>query len=176
MPLDPANKASYSVLTPPTAEDKRQGFLVSLYENRTRNVVVKATANSNLEVGVFVFNSGTDAMGKYAKLDKPTATGKNILGVSVFSRAFTLDWDEALKVHKYKQGSLMAYASTGTYYFYAEAPVDIGDKVFFRHTVNSTLNRIGAVTNATGTGLDAHPTAYFAEKITAPGLVAVTIP
>jgi hypothetical protein len=175
MPLDSANKAVYSVFTPPTTEEKRQGFSVDLYNQKTRQVVSRATANAALEVGVFVFNAGVDALGKFAKLDKPTVTGKNILGVSVFHRAFTLDWDETLKAYKYKQGSLLAFADEGNYYMYAEVPVDIGEKVYFRHTVDAALNRIGAVANAAGTGLDLHPYATFAEKITAPGLVAVKV-
>jgi hypothetical protein len=176
MALDAGNKATYSVFTPSTVEDKRQGYVVSIYSTKTRQVVTKATANSAIEVGVFVFNFGTDPMGGFAKLDKPTVTGKNILGVSVFHRAFTLDWDNTLQAHRYKIGSLLAYASEGTYYMYSEVPVDIGDKVWFRHTVDAGKTRIGAVANATGVGLDAHPTATFAEKITAPGLVAVTLP
>lgn len=175
MALDNANKGGYTVWTPPYTEERRQGYLVDIYSKKTRNVIVRAIANSAIQCGVFVAKVG-ETMGAYNKVDMPTTTGTKILGISTFQRGFTLDFDEVLNCMKYRTGALVAYATEGDYWMYSETTADVNDNVFFRHTVNAGLNRIGAISNIAGTGLDAAPLHIrYLEKLTAPGLVAVKL-
>lgn len=175
MALDAANKGGYTVWTPPYTEEKRQGYLVDIYGRKTRNVIVRAITDVILPCGVFVAKTG-ESMGAYNKVGMPTAAGAKILGMATFQRGFTHDWDDVNKYMTYRPGQLVAYATEGDYWMYSETTAEVNDNVFFRHTANAGLNRIGAIANAAGTGLDAAPIHIrYLEKLTAPGLVAVKL-
>jgi hypothetical protein len=58
---------------------------------------------------------------------------------------------------------------------FVETVTEVGDKVYFRHTIDGAKNRIGALSNIAGVGLELLPNAIFAESLAAPGIVAVAL-
>jgi hypothetical protein len=157
------------------------GNLVDIYDQRSRFVVSRFTANTDLIVGAFAAPIATAAshpLYGYTRIEIPTATGAKIMGAVVINPTKGFDhyvWDETLGIWKYKAGKIVSLVTDVDLYMYSEVTVNVGDDVYFRHTANAGLTRIGALANAAGTGLDKHPTAKFIEKISAPGPVAVRL-
>lgn len=174
MALDAGNRPSWEVLTPDFEETKYQGKLVTVFDQRTRHTLINAVADGTLEAGVFIASTGSELYGA-TTVAKPTATGSNILGLSVVSKGYIMTWNNTLETFEYTDGSTVSYTTKGDWYVYSEVPTAVGDPVYFRHTADGGLTRIGAISNVAGTGKDLHPTAKILETITAPGLVAISV-
>ena len=107
--------------------------------------------------------------GRFARIDTAansiaplSATGQTLAGVTVQNNAqATTTVDSAvIGIQPNDFGDLMTH---GDIWVECEVPtVRPGEPVFVRHTANGGLNKIGAVANAAGTGLDAVPQARFA--------------
>jgi hypothetical protein len=165
----------YPVTTPPFVPEKFQGMIISLMGRQYRFCAFEPLAAVDLEAGVFVTGT-TDALGNF-NVQKPTSTAAKILGVTLLNFQRVLTWDASLGVFKYPAFSMVSLVEEGDIVMYSEVSVDVGDSVYFRHTVNGGLNRIGALANVAGTGLDLAPAGTkFLEKTTSPGLVRVSLP
>ncbi len=175
MAIDSANEAKFQILTPPFEESKYQGNLCTVYDQRTRHVLAQSIAKEELEVGVFITIDGLHPLDQAAYVTKPRIDNQKILGMSVRNKVSILKWDAVLKCYKYPIGEEVNYATTGDWYMYSEIAVSKLDDVYYRITADGANTRIGALSNAAGTGLVKHPTAQFAEFISEPGLVAVTL-
>lgn len=163
---------SYNVNTPPITPDKWQGQIISLANRHFRFSTLEPFSNGVLEAGVVV--TGTvDSLG-VLKVAKPTSTGQRILGVTLLNFQRLLTWNST-GYFQYPDNDLVTLVTEGDIVMYSEVAVDPGDPVFFRHTVNAGLNRIGALNKASGTGLDSLPGAKFLDKTAAAGLVRVSL-
>lgn len=156
-------------------DPRTQGQWVDIYTNKNRYVNSQFMTTALLEAGVFVSSTGVQALYGSTLVAKPTAAGSKIVGVTQINPTKIYDWDDTLKVYRYRAGEQVSIATTGDIFMYAETPVEVGDKIYFRHTVDAAKTRIGAVTNAAGIGLELYAQAQFVERITAPGLVAVAL-
>ena len=172
--MAPGINLTYAVNTPPIQPEKWQGQIISLMGRQYRFSSIEPLANGTLEAGVVV--TGTvNALG-VMRVAKPTATGTRILGVSVLNFQRILTWDNTLSAFKYADGDMVTLIEEGDVVMYAEVAVDPGDPVWFRHTADGGLTRIGALGKATGTGKDLLPGAKFLDKTSAPGLVRLSLP
>lgn len=164
---------TYAVNTPPLTPEKWQGMRISLMPHEERFCAFVPFADGLLECGVFV-NGTTDSLGRVS-VKKPTASGAKILGFTTINFQRLLLWDNPLKVFKYQDDQEVTLLQKGDSVAYAEAPVDLGDTVWYRHTVDAALTRIGAIAPATGTGLALVPGCRVLEKKSSPGLVRISI-
>jgi hypothetical protein len=164
----------YPVQTAPLIPEKFQGMIISLMNRQYRFCAFEPmTGTTPVEAGVFV-TGAVDVLGNTI-VTKPIVAGAKILGVTLLNFQRILTWDVAQNCFLYPPNTIVSLLEEGDTVMYAETAVDVADPVYFRVSANAALTRIGAVTNATGVGLDLSPRAKFLEKTSAPGLVRVSI-
>jgi hypothetical protein len=175
MAIDPALQPTYPVQTPPIVAPRTQGMVISLMniaQMRYMAFEPFSPANSTIPCGVVVTGT-TDAMGKTI-VTQPTAPGSNLLGVTLWNQQRFLNWNAANGYFEYQANDLVSLLEEGDVIMYSEVAVDVGQPVYNRIAVNGALTRIGALSNAAGTGLELVPRARFLEK-SAPGLVRLHV-
>jgi hypothetical protein len=165
---------TYNVNTAPIVPEKWQGQIISLIGRQYRFSTFEPLANGALEAGVFVTGS-VDSLG-VLNVSKPTTAGTKILGVTALNFQRFLTWDSVLNCFNYADKDIVTLVQEGDIVMYAEVAVDIGDPVFLRHTSDTGLTRIGALSKTSGTGKEAIPGAKFLEQTSAAGLVRVSLP
>ncbi|MEY2833309.1 MAG: hypothetical protein RLZZ574_2568 [Cyanobacteriota bacterium] len=175
MTINPTLKPTYKVIPVDYVAPKIQGNWVDIYQTKNRFVVSQYLNEAELESGVVICATGAHPIHGYTRVSKPVAAGSKIVGISQTNPTLLMVWDEALTCFKFPVNSNVNAATGGDLYMHTEVPVEVGDKVYFRHTVDGAKNRIGAIANAAGVGLELLPNAIFAERMTAPGKVAVSL-
>lgn len=164
---------TYDVNTPPINSEKWQGQIISLMGRQYRFCSFEPIANGVLEAGVVV-TGAVDALG-VMRVNKPNAANARVLGVSALNFQRVLTWNETLSVFQYADNDMVTLIVEGDIVMYSEVSVDPGDPVYFRHTADGNLSRIGALSNTTGNGKDLLPGAKFLDKTNGAGLVRVSL-
>lgn len=173
MPLDPNIQPKYNVNTPPIVAPRTQGQIISLMNiDQMRYMAFEPFSGSALPCGVIVTGS-TNTMGKTI-VSQPTATGTMLLGATIWNQQRILTWNNALSCYMYAADDMVSLLEEGDIVMYSEVAVDVGQPVYNRVVADAALNRIGALSNAAGTGLELVPRARFLEK-SAAGLVRVHV-
>lgn len=164
----------YTVNTAPINPQKFQGMVISLMPRAFRYSSFEPFTTSELECGVFVTGE-SNAVGVF-NVSKPTAAASKIFGVTLWENGLhNYGYSEDLNAYTYLEDSQVSLLVEGDIVMYSETAVEVGDAVYFRHTADALLTRVGAVANAAGTGLEAVPGCKFLDTTTAPGLVRVSI-
>lgn len=175
MPVDPSLQPKYDQNLFKYDDPRTQGNWVDIYSNKNRYVNGQFLTNQDLELGIFVAHGGVEALYGSTLVVRPTAAGQKILGVNQINPTKLLTWDATLKLWRNRPGDQIAIATTGNIFMYSEVPVEVGDPVFFRYAAAGAFTRLYTLSNAAGAGLEAYPRAKFAERLKAPGVVAVTL-
>ena len=164
---------NYNVNTPPISPEKWQGQLISLIGRKYRFSAFEPFSSGTLEAGVFVTGI-VDSLG-VTKVSKPTTVDSPILGVSLLQFQRVLTYDDALGAYIYQDNDMVSLLVEGDIVMRTEAPVSVGDPVYVRYAVHSSLTRIGALNKESVTGNYLVPGAQFLESSSAAGLVKVAI-
>jgi len=164
---------TYSVNTPPLTPDKIQGQIISLANRDYRYCSFEATAGADLPAGVFLTMVENALTGN--TLVVPSATGSKLFGVSIFRESLVMKYNDTDGYYYYEEGDPVSMIEKGDIVMYSETTSAIGDPVFVRHTADGGNTRIGAIANATGTGLDEVTWATYLDSLDAPGLVRVSL-
>lgn len=183
MPFD--INITYPVNTPPLVPEKLQGmritqsaaqFKFSNFEGMAGDDVITiktGETKTGIESGVFV-TAVSNALGDLT-FKKLTAASDKIYGFTFLNFQRALLWSESLHCFFYQKGDEVTLVTEGDYVGYSEKPVETLDPVYQRIAVDGTNTRIGALSNAAGTGLMLIPGAKFIEKISAPGRADITL-
>lgn len=89
----------------------------------------------------------------------PTATTDVILGLA--GSDVVLESNVSIDSPQFNRGELVAVLQQGLGWVEVESDVDRGDVPYFRYAANSTLNQLGIVAGAAGTGLSQLFGAFF---------------
>jgi hypothetical protein len=165
----------YSPKTPPISTERHLGSLASGSQKQFRFCMLEPIADetNGIPCGSF-FTGSYDAMGVFrAKL--PSQANDKIFGLVYHNIQRLLDWDETLKAFKYPKGEIVTGLNEGDVFSYTEAACNPGDKVYQRIAVDGSLDRIGSLANAAGTGLLEIPGAKFISKMSAPGQCIISV-
>lgn len=174
MALDPTTQALYTVNTPPLVTPRIQGMIISLMNiDQMRFCSFEPFTGAAIPCGVVVSGT-TNTMGKTI-VNQPTAPGSNLLGVTLYNPQRILTWNNTSGYYQYAVDDMASLLEEGDVVMYSEVAVEVGQPVYNRIAVDAGLNRIGALSNVAGTGLELVPRAKFLEKTSSPGLVRVHV-
>jgi hypothetical protein len=109
----------------------------------------------------------------------PTAaTGDTVIGATIASHSIPQQSSNYIITNNFRPFDPMPILNQGTIVLEAEVAIGAYDTLFYRHTANGALNKIGAVAPAAGTGLLALPAPFtvFGPSQTMPdGLIGVPV-
>lgn len=178
---------NYPVNTPPIIPELLQGMRITESQSQFKfsnlecmagddSVVIKTTPAQSIEgVEAGVFASITTNTFGDVTIKKITSATEKLAGFTFLNFQRALIWSEVLQCFVYQKGDEVTIVTEGDYVGHVERAVEVLDPVYTRFAADATFTRIGALSNAAGTGLREIPGARFIQKLDAPGKVGFSL-
>ena len=170
----PTNLTNQYLINTEYSTYRYPGTIGSIISRQYRFCAFECTALANLPCGVFVTMSADAMAGN--KVKPLSAANDKVFGVSMYNGNIIYDFDAATQNYIYPKDSIVSLIEEGDVFMFAEKAVAAGDDVYARHTADAGNTRIGALSNAAGTGLVLIPGAKFLKAIASPGVTQVSLP